>query len=120
VDGDVKKTAFRIEYRSYEFFMMLFRLYNALSTFTTLMNTVFCEEINKFIIVCIDDMLVFSKSVEEHMKHLEILLQELKENKLYINGEKSEFSFIEIEFLEHIMTSLDIRVDDKKVETIKK
>ena len=95
---DVEKTACRTRYGSYEFLVMPFGLCNAPSTFTTLMNTVFHQEMDVFVIVYIDDILVFSKTAEEHAQHLAIVLQKLRDNKLYANGEKSEFGLQEIEF----------------------
>jgi len=70
---------------------MPFGLYNAPSTFTTLMNTMFHQEMNEFVIVYIDDIFISSKMAEEHAKRLEIVLGKLREHKLYANGEKSEF-----------------------------
>ena len=90
-DGDVEKTACRTRYGSYEFFVMPFGLCNAPLTFTTLMNTIFREEMDDFVIVYIDDILVYSKTTEEHARHLEAVLGRLKDNKLYANEEKSDF-----------------------------
>jgi hypothetical protein len=78
-DVNVEKMAMRTRYGSYEFLVMSFGLYNALSTFTTLMNSIFHKKLDKFIIINIDDILVYSKSVEEHASHLKFLLQKLKE-----------------------------------------
>ena len=117
---DVEKTACRTRYGSYEFLVMPFGLCNAPSTFTTLMNTVFHQEMDVFVIVYIDDILVFSKTAEEHAQHLAVVLQKLRDNKLYANGEKSEFGLQEIEFLGHIMTGQGVKPDHKKVEAIKK
>ncbi len=78
-DVNVEKMAMRTRYGSYEFLVMSFGLYNALSTFTTLMNSIFHKKLDKFIIINIDDILVYSKFVEEHASHLKFLLQKLKE-----------------------------------------
>ena len=103
-DGDVEKTACRTRYESYEFVVMPFGLCNAPSTFTILMNTIFREEMDDFVIVYIDDILVYSKTAEEHARHLEAVLGKLKDNKLYANGEKSYFAHQDIEFLGHVVT----------------
>jgi hypothetical protein len=101
---DVKKTACRTRYGSYEFLVMPFGLCNTPSTFTTFMNTIFREEIDDFVIVYIDDILVYSKTAEEHARHLEVVLQKFKNNKLYAYGEKSDFFQNKIEFLGHVVT----------------
>ena len=117
-DEDVEKTACRTRYGSYEFLVMPFGLCNAPSTFTTLMNTIFREEMDDFVIVYIDDILVYSKTAEEHARHLEVVLKRLRDNKLYANGEKSEFAKEEIEFLGHVVTGDGIKPDMKKVKAI--
>jgi hypothetical protein len=119
-EDDTEKTAYRTRYGSYEFLVMPFGLCNAPSTFTTLMNTVFHEQMDEFVIVYIDDILVYSKTAEEHAQHLEVVLQKLKENKLYANGEKSEFGQTQIGFLGHILTGSGIKPDNQKVEAIDK
>jgi hypothetical protein len=100
--------------------VMPFGLCNAPSTFTTLMNTVFHQEMDEFVIVYIDDILVYSKTAEDHAKHLEIVLGKLREHKLYANGEKSEFGLMEIDFLGHIVDGSGIKPYTKKVEAIRK
>ena len=117
-DGDIEKTACRTRYGSYEFLVMPFGLCNAPSTFTTLMNTIFREEMDDFVIVYIDDILVYSKTAEEHARHLEAVLGRLRDNKLYANGEKSDFAHEEIEFLGHVVTRDGIKPDMKKVKAI--
>jgi hypothetical protein len=84
-DADIEKTAMRTRYGSYEFLVMPFGLCNALSTLTTLMNLIFHNKLDKFVIIYIDDIFVYSKSTEEHVTHLEFVLQTFKENKLYAN-----------------------------------
>ena len=118
VDGDIEKTTCRTRYGSYEFLVMPFGLCNAPSTFTTLMNTIFREEMDDFVIVYIDDILVYSKTVEEHVRHLEVVLGRLRDNKLYANEEKSDFAHQEIEFLGHVVTRDGIKSDMKKVKAI--
>jgi hypothetical protein len=116
---DIEKTACRTRYGSYDFVVMPFRLYNAPATFTTLMNSMFHHESDDFMVVYIDDILVFSKSKEEHAKHLEVVLKKLRDNKLYANLEKSEFELVEIEFLGHVLNGEGIKPDPKKIKAIK-
>ncbi|GJY79974.1 RNA-directed DNA polymerase, partial [Tanacetum coccineum] len=82
-EQDISKTAFRIRYGHYEFLVMPFGLTNAPAVFMDLMNRVFHEFLDKFVIVFIDDILVFSKSKEEHEEHLRTVLQILRQEKLY-------------------------------------
>jgi hypothetical protein len=88
-DANVEKMAMRTRYGSYEFLAMSFWLCNAPSAFTTLMNSIFHEKLDVFVIISIDDILVYSKSIEEHVTHLEFVLQKFKENKLYANWAKN-------------------------------
>jgi hypothetical protein len=78
-DGDVEKTTMRTYYGSYEFLVMLFGFCNALFTFTTFMNLVFCDKLDELLIIYINDILIYSKLVEEHIEHLKYILQKLKE-----------------------------------------
>jgi hypothetical protein len=88
---DVPKTAFVTRYRQYEFTVMLFGLTNAPAYFMNLMNKVFMEELDKFVVVFIDDILVYSRSVEEHGQHLRIVLGKLRDYQLYAKFSKCEF-----------------------------
>jgi hypothetical protein len=98
---------------------MPFGLCNAPATFTTLMNSMFHHESDNFVVVYIDDILVFSRSKEEHAKHLEVVLKKLRDNKLYANLEKNEFELVEIEFLGHVLNGEGIQPDSKKIKAIK-
>ena len=82
-DVDVPKTAFRTRYGHYEFLVMPFRLTNAPTAFMDLMNTAFRPYLDQFIVVFIDDILVYSREEKEHEQHLKIVLQTLREKKLY-------------------------------------
>jgi hypothetical protein len=119
VEEDIEKTACRTRYGSYEFVVMPFRLCNAPATFTTFMNSKFHHESDDFMVVYIDDILIFSRSKEEHAKILEIVLKKLRDNKLYANLEKSEFELVEIEFFEHVLNGQGIQPDLKKIKAIK-
>ncbi|KAL4016749.1 hypothetical protein IC575_024406 [Cucumis melo] len=90
-DGDVPKTAFRSRYGHYEFIVMSFGLTNAPAVFMDLMNRVFREFLDTFVIVFIDDILIYSKTEAEHEEHLRIVLQTLRDNKLYAKFSKCEF-----------------------------
>jgi hypothetical protein len=82
-DGDIKKPSFRTRYGHYEFVVIHFRLTNATTTFMCLMNNIFSQYLDKFVVVFIDDILVFSKTEEEHDEHLRIVLQTLRKHKMY-------------------------------------
>ena len=88
---DVPKTAFRTRYGHYEFLVMSFGLTNAPVAFMNLINRVFRPFLDRFIIVFIDDILVYSKSDEEHVMHLRVVLQTLREHQLYAKFSKYEF-----------------------------
>ncbi|XP_019257272.1 PREDICTED: uncharacterized protein LOC109235561 [Nicotiana attenuata] len=90
-DSDIMKTAFRTRYGHYEFLVMSFGLTNAPAAFMHLMNSVFRPYLDSFVIVFIDDILVYSRSQEEHAQHLRVVLQSLREEKLYAKFSKCEF-----------------------------
>jgi hypothetical protein len=99
-ESDIPKTAFVTRYGQYEFTVMSFGLTNAPAYFMNLMNKVFMEELDKFVIVFIDDILVYSKIVEEHEQHLRVVLGKLRAHKLYAKFSKCEFWLEKISFLE--------------------
>jgi hypothetical protein len=88
---DIPKTAFTMRYGLYEYLVMSFGLTNASAHFMYLMNSVFMPEMDQFVVVFIDDILVYSKSMEEHEDHLRIVLQRLREHQLYTKFSKCEF-----------------------------
>ena len=96
---DIPKTTFRTGYGHYEFLVMPFGLTNALTAFMDLMSRVFHEYLDSFVIVFIDDILIFSKSMEEHEEHLRIVFQILREKKLYAEFKKCEFWLDQVVFL---------------------
>ncbi|GJU57266.1 putative reverse transcriptase domain-containing protein [Tanacetum coccineum] len=119
-EQDISKTAFRTRYGHYEFLVMPFGLTNAPAVFMDLMNRVFHEFLDKFVIVFIDDILVFSKSKEEHEEHLRTVLQILRQEKLYAKFSKCEFWLSKVAFLGHIVSTEGITMDPAKVEAITK
>ena len=90
-DEDIFKTAFRTRYGNYEFVVMLFGLTNAPAVFMCLMNNVMHKYLDKFVVVFIDDILIYSKSKEEHKEHLKIVLQELRDHQLFAKFSKCDF-----------------------------
>jgi hypothetical protein len=117
-ESDIPKTAFVTRYGQYEFTVMSFGLTNAPAYFMNLMNKVFMEELDKFVVVFIDDIPVYSKSVGEHEQHLRVVLGKLRAHKLYAKFSKCEFWLEKISFLGHILTEEGVAVDPGKVETV--
>ena len=118
-DNDIAKTAFRTRYGHYEFTVMPFGLTNAPAAFMDLMNRVFRKYLDKFVIVFIDDILIYSKSPEEHEEHLRLALQTLKEHQLYAKFSKCEFWLRKVHFLGHVVSAEGITVDPAKIEAVK-
>jgi hypothetical protein len=97
---------------------MSFGLTNAPAYFMYLMNKVFMEYLDKFVVVFIDDILVFSKNEEEHAEYLRLILQKLREHKLYAKQSKCEFWLKEVSFLGHVVSNGEISVDPSKVRDV--
>ena len=119
-DADVHKKAFKMRYRHYEFLVMTFRSTNVLAAFMDLMNRVFRLYVDRFVVVFIDDILVYSKDREDHDTHLRVVLETLRNEQLYAKMSKCEFWLREVSFLGHIVSEKGIRVDPSKVEVILK
>ncbi|GJW42913.1 putative reverse transcriptase domain-containing protein [Tanacetum coccineum] len=118
-EEDISKTAFRTRYGHFEFTVMPFGLTNAPSIFMDLMNRVCKPYLDKFVIVFIDDILIYSKSEEEQDVHLKTILKLLKKEKLYAKFSKCEFWLQEVHFLEHVVNRDGIHVDPSKAESVK-
>ena len=118
-EEDVPKTAFRTRYGHYEFLVMPFGLTNAPAAFMDLMNRVCKPYLDKFVIVFIDDILIYSPSKEEHEQHLKLVLELLGREKLYAKFSKCEFWLQEVQFLGHIISKDGIHVDPAKIEAVK-
>jgi hypothetical protein len=114
-EGDIPKTAFSTRYDLYEDLVMSFGLTNAPTHFMYLMNSIFMEELDKFVMVFIDDILVFSKSKQEHEEHLHIVLQRLCDHQLYEKFSRCKFWLREVQFLGQVISSEGITVDPGKV-----
>ena len=115
---DVEKTAFRTRYGHYEYLVMPFGLTNAPATFQHLMNGILRPFLDDFVIVYLDDILIFSKTVEEHERHLEKVLQALQDNQLYAKASKCEFFRTEVDFLGHIISADGMKVEPGKIQAI--
>jgi hypothetical protein len=116
--SDIPKTTFSTRYDLYEFTVMSFGLLNAPAYFMNLMNKVFMEYLDRFVVVFIDDILIYSKNDSDHEEHLRTVLQKLRDNKLYAKFTTCEFWLDEIPFLGHIISKGGISVDPTKVTTI--
>ncbi|XP_022872136.1 uncharacterized protein LOC111391204 [Olea europaea var. sylvestris] len=116
--SDIPKTAFRTRYGHYEFTVMPFSLTNAPAVFMDLMNRVFHQYLDKFVIVFIDDILVYSKDKKQHEEQLPIVLKTLRKEKLYAKFKKYEFWLDCVGFLGHVVTAQGIEVDPAKVEAV--
>ena len=117
-EQDIPKTAFTTRYGLYEYTVMSFGLTNAPAYFMNMMNKVFMEFLDKFIVVFIDDILVYSKNEEEHKEHLRLVLGKLREHQLYAKFSKCEFWLKEVGFLGHVISREGIAVDPTKVDTV--
>jgi hypothetical protein len=115
---DVPKTAFTTRYGLYEFLVMSFGLTNAPAYFMNLMNKVFMEYLDQFVVVFIDDILIYSPNEETHEDHLRLVLQKLRDNQLYAKFSKCDFLLKEVAFLGHIIIDGGIKVDPGKISEI--
>jgi hypothetical protein len=116
--SDIPKTAFSTRYGLFEFTVMSFGLTNAPTYFMNLMNKVFMEYLDRFVVVFIDNILIYSNSDSDHEEHLRLVLQKLRDNQLYAKYSKCEFWIDEVPFLGHIISNGGISVDPAKVKEI--
>ena len=115
---DIPKTAFRTRFGHYEFLVLPYGLTNAPTTFMTLMDSVLRPYLGKFVIVFLDDILVYSKTLEEHLEHLRKVFQLLRENALYAKDSKCKFLKDSIQYLGHVISAEGIAMDASKVDAI--
>ncbi|GKD73704.1 putative reverse transcriptase domain-containing protein, partial [Tanacetum coccineum] len=118
-DEDIPKTAFRTRYGHYEFQVMPFGLTNAPAVFMDLMNRVCKPYLDKFVIVFIDDILIYSRNKEEHANHLRIIIELLNKEKLYAKFSKCDFWIRIVQFLRHLIDNQGLHVDPAKIEAVK-
>eukprot|EP00253_Pinus_taeda_P010862 PITA_10862 len=117
-EEDIAKKAFRTRYGQDEFVVLPFGLTNAPATFMCLMNSVFHRFLEKFVLIFIDDILIYSQTRKEHEEHLRLVLQTLREHQLYAKFSKCDFFKEEIQYLGHVITKEGIVVDPQKIKTI--
>jgi len=115
---DIQKNAFRTRYDHYEYQVMPFGVTNAPAIFMDYMNRIFHPFLDKFVVIFIDDILIYSKTLEEHEEHLRIVSQILREKKLYAKLSKCEFWLEKVKFLGHVISNKGVSVDPTKVEAV--
>ena len=115
---DVQMSAFRSRYGHYEFLVMPFGVTNAPTIFMDYMNRIFRPFLDKFAVVFIDDILIYSRTREEHAEHLRTVLNILREKQLYAKLSKCELWMSEIQFLGHVITAQGITINPSKVEVV--
>jgi hypothetical protein len=115
---DVPETVFSTRYSLYEYLVMSFGLTNAPTHFMYLINSVFMLELDKFVVVFIDNILIYSKSEEEHAQHHRVILQWLRDHQLYVKFSKCAFWLKEVPFLGHIISTEGIAIDPSKVQEV--
>jgi hypothetical protein len=117
-EKDIPKMAFRTRYGHYKFLVMSFGLTNAPAVFMDMMNRVFHDYLDQFTVVFIDDILIYSKTSEEHEEHLPKILERLKSKKLYAKLEKCKFWLDNVSFLGHVIPRKGVAVDSEKVKVV--
>ena len=117
-ENDIPKTPFRTWYGHFEFTVMPFELTNALTTFIDIMHRVFQPYLDQFVVVFVDDILIYSQSEDEHEDHLWIVLQALRDHQLYAKFSKCEFWLMKVKFLGHVVSASGVSIDLEKVEIV--
>ena len=117
-DGDEQKTACVARYEAYEWFVMPFGLTNAPTTICTLMHEILHPYLDQFVVVYLDDIVIFSNTSEEHVEHLRKVFKILRENQLYGKREKCEFAQPKVHILGHIISQGELRMEEAKIRAI--
>ena len=117
-ETDIPKTAFRTRYGHFEFTVMPFGLTNAPAAFMDLMHRIFHHYSDRFVVVFVDDILIYFETEEDHEDHLRVVLQTLRDHQLYAKFSKCEFWLTEVRFLGHVVSVLGVSVDPEKVEAV--
>nr|XP_051211101.1 uncharacterized protein LOC127328548 [Lolium perenne] len=118
-DGEQHKTAFQTHHGLYEFLVMPFGLTNAPASFQGLMNQVFAPLLRKCVLVFVDDILIYSQSLREHVQHLKCVFELLQQNQLFLKRSKCSFALQELEYLGHIIGKNGVSTDTTKVQAVK-
>ena len=117
-EEDICKTTFHTRYGHYEFVVLPFGLTDAPATFMRLMTVIFHQFLDNFVLIFIDDILIYSKGEEEHKEHLRIVLEMLRKNQIYAKFSKYDFFKSEIKYLGHVISTEGIAIDTKKIKII--
>ena len=117
-ETDIPKTTFKTRYEHFEFTLMPFGLTNVPTAFMYLIHRVFQPYLDQFVVVFVDEILIYSQSDEEHEDHLRIILQVLREHQLYAKFSKCEFWLTQVPFLGHLVSASGVSVDPEKVEAV--
>ncbi|MBW0560082.1 hypothetical protein O181_099797 [Austropuccinia psidii MF-1] len=117
-EGDEHLIAFRTKYGSYEYLVMPFGLTNPPASSQNLVNDIFADYLDVFVVVYLDDIMVFSSSEEEHVKHVTSVLQRLRENNLFSKASKCVFHVSSVEYLGYVVSSEGLKMDSSKVQQI--
>ena len=117
-EQDIHKTSFRCHYGHYEFMVMPFGLTNAPATFQSCMNHLFRAQLRKYLLVFFDDLLIYSKTWEEHLEHLDEILGITGKQSLYAKASKCEFGLTEILYLGHVISAQGVQVHQEKIRAI--
>lgn len=118
-DEDIPKTAFRMHKGHYEFIVMPFGLTNASATFQSLMNEIFRPHLRRFILVFFDDILIYSKTWEDHLQHFHTILSTLENHYLFAKESKCTFGVTLVEYLDHVVSREGIVADPTKIQAIR-